>query len=86
MGRGTYVTSKPVSKLPTHLAQTSHLGEAPLLVLPPRALCSDVIVTNKLFLIYTKHAWRKGPCTTPQPCLFAHAHHTGVRWYVGSSP
>lgn len=47
---------KPVSKLPTHLAQTSHLGELPLLVLPPQALCGDVIVTNKLSLICTEHA------------------------------
>lgn len=82
MRRGT-CTSKPVSKLPTHLAQTCHLGEPPLLVLPPRALCGDVIVTNKLSLIYTEHAWG-GACTTPQPCLFAHAHHALERpWGSG---
>ena len=91
MRRGTCVTSKPVSKLPTHLAQTSHLGELPLLVLTPQALCGDVIVTNKLSLIYTEHTWGWGVlhhppalliCTRP-PCPGATL---GVRWCVGSSP
>lgn len=72
MRRGTYVTSKPVSELPTHLAQTSHFGEPLTPVLSPRASCSDIIVTNKLFLIYPKHAQRRGTCTaTPSP---AHLH------------
>ena len=78
MRRSTCITSKPVSKLPTHLAQTSHLGELPLLVLTPQALCGDVIVTNKLSLIYTEHTWGwGGPALPPSP---AYLHTPTMPW------